>query len=788
MDSTNICFGEVGGSRTEGFLGKPSSDQLDGKVFESYWTLHEDFNARIFGTGLGHLFTLVVVGAILLLLGAGSWCIAGGNDDYDDSFHDAFWISWGVFFDPGTHTGLSADDAGTVRLVAVIFSICGFIFNLTLLGTVVEGVRGTLRNWKEMYSRISTRDHMLILGWGDKTLFLLSELLAENKGFNPFMPKEGCCRRRCGCCCRRRHKAPRVVILADRAATDMAQEVHMHVLFEGLSDKTISYREGSPTDRTELMKVSAPMARDIFIMGSDSSTKGSDNWITQTLLALGALPGVMRLSGEVFAEMQTHQSVRVARTVLARAEGIVARYAVNRMLVLRSIVPSVGYTYLQAMSFRSGNEFYRICVPQELAGQRFRDVCPLFSDGVVCAVMFPGDALSNDEEQETFSLAGEHVLDACDHLLLLAPSFEDASRWNFVNPASQSAAGDKAKAVESEKTKSLEAIDGEEDEEEEFLHEPWELLKPDGQLQLGRLASGPKVVLLIGCPPDFPNVLLCLDNYLARGSEVHVLSTKSFEWRQETLERFFGQGWNSSIDQDYFMRISVNHHIGMPTCANDLVLLPLDSADSALVLAEQSDEESTLAVDSQNLTVVICLRGLLNEARPSKKCKIVTELLDAKSQQVLQRNSGVRRLGSFVYSNALATGVFASAAAEKSVYNVVKALLDPNNNAGHIAAVPISYFCTGVVSLSFWDLHRKVWKSCGGILLGWRKYQDRYPKLNPVHKQELYTWNSALADELVVLMPRSAARPWISSPALTPPRTGNRVSDAWLMPNTMSAW
>merc|ERR1719203_449886 len=137
--------------------------------------------------------------------------------------------------------------------------------------------------------------------------------------------------------------------------------------------------------------------------------------------------------------------------------------------------------------------------------------------------------------EEVFSMNGDHVLSDGDHLLLLAQCWEDARRWNFnLSDAS------------SDLIESAEVAD----KNEKLSHEPWELLKPDGQLQLGRLTSGPKVVLLIGCPPDFPNVLLALDNYLARGSEVHVLSTKTFEWRQDTIERFFGPQWSATDDQE----------------------------------------------------------------------------------------------------------------------------------------------------------------------------------------------------------------------------------------------
>ena len=51
------------------------------------------------------------------------------------------WFSWGVFFDPGTQTGIESIAKGQEKFVAVTFSVLGFVFNLVFLGIVVEQVR-----------------------------------------------------------------------------------------------------------------------------------------------------------------------------------------------------------------------------------------------------------------------------------------------------------------------------------------------------------------------------------------------------------------------------------------------------------------------------------------------------------------------------------------------------------------------------------------------------------------------------------------------------------------------
>jgi len=514
----------------------------------------------------------------------------------------------------------------------------------------------------------------------------------------------------------------------------MRQQVRLHLVFEGLSGWRICYREGNPADRTELMKVSAAMADDILILGTDHDGRGSDQQIIQMLLALGALPGVSSLAGDVFVEMQTYQNARVVSTVLEGAVGIVPRHTVNRMLVLRAVVPSVGYTFLDVVSFRRGDAMYKVPVPVEFLGTPFRDVYQAFPDAVVFGIL-PASVKGSVEMPKLVMDAGRQLQEG-DNLLVLAPTWESANSFN-------------REAIEAHGPLSARG-------RPRFQ----EVIQADGQLQLGPKAAGAKVVIIIGCPLDFPNVLQAFDDYLARGSEVHVLSVRTLAWRHDALRRYFGRRNGTLVEADesaYFKRISVKHHVGVPTCTKDLLLLPLVTADSALVLAEQMDQEAPVAVDSRNLNTVITLRGLLSEKRARKKCKVVTELLDPKSQQVLQRNSNVRSCGSFVYSNSIATGVFAMAAAEKEVYNLLLEFLDPHNPMAHISASLAGDLLHGTENLSYSELQRRVWDAQGGILLGWRRTHERYPVLNPKDKTARVAWSENAGDELITLRPQNGA-------------------------------
>ena len=65
------------------------------------------------GTLMGNFVTLIFFSLFLVLLGALAWLAAGcGTDmtcgDYPAEFWPAFWLSWGLHFDPGTQTGIAS--------------------------------------------------------------------------------------------------------------------------------------------------------------------------------------------------------------------------------------------------------------------------------------------------------------------------------------------------------------------------------------------------------------------------------------------------------------------------------------------------------------------------------------------------------------------------------------------------------------------------------------------------------------------------------------------------------
>ena len=89
-----------------------------------------------FGTALGQFVMLALSAAALIVSGAVAWHGATG-----DAIDEAFWLSWGIFFDPGTQTGLEGGASMSRKLVVLLWSVLGFVYNLVVLGRIVDAIR-----------------------------------------------------------------------------------------------------------------------------------------------------------------------------------------------------------------------------------------------------------------------------------------------------------------------------------------------------------------------------------------------------------------------------------------------------------------------------------------------------------------------------------------------------------------------------------------------------------------------------------------------------------------------
>lgn len=112
------------------------------------------------GTLGGQLVSQLLAAGALVLLATLWWGWLGGDRVMEDlgesseiNWKAASWHAWSLFFDPGTQTGLSGNSTVSIKCAAAIISLLGFVFNLTMMGFIVEFLKRTMEELGELYGR-----------------------------------------------------------------------------------------------------------------------------------------------------------------------------------------------------------------------------------------------------------------------------------------------------------------------------------------------------------------------------------------------------------------------------------------------------------------------------------------------------------------------------------------------------------------------------------------------------------------------------------------------------------
>jgi hypothetical protein len=648
------------------------------------------------------------------------------------------------------------------HIIAVSFSVCGFIFNLVFLGVIVEIARGKLREWETLYGRIVMNDHVVVLGWTDMTLFVLSELDAMFANHQLGTP---------------------IIVLGDLPKEKMEAEIRTQLQLNSVGSR-IHCREGKTYEVDDLQRVSIASARVVLVLGASRQPQKADSRTVTTLLALHAV----RMGSLVLAEVQQTQTVDVLAGLFGEGKapfdvvGITASTVVDQILSQCALDPMVGAALIEILTFDDDALVVSDPVSKSkklrgLAGEPFTAGQKLFPMGVVFG-----------------------IIEATGTLLIAPPKtrrFAGGDRLIMVNQAQTQRKKGKCRTFERARSSFLSGVMEckRQIKITRGLRTPTVLVRTTERLAAEpwrRTDKGlkPGVVIILGWRQGIGPLIKALDARLPEGSSIHMLADKPLGDREIELMR---EGVYSRKDGNIQLTLQsckLYHIAGISTRRDDVAELPLNKATAAIVLADmdrlgisnmekQGGEELQVADSDTVIAVELLqqLRAAISNAARLPRLTIVAEVFDFLTFRVFQTDESLlcsalkaASKSSLVlpfHRKHLEAATLCVSTQLPSLGHVLEALTGllvrrrgkPNALQVKVVAAPVAEVLAGNLKdpHSFNDIQEKT----ETVVLGWVRDGDLV--VNPKDKVKKFTW--AKDDQLIlcsskaeVMVPRLTSR------------------------------
>ena len=535
------------------------------------------------GAGFQLLIVAIVIGLISLIGGvAVHWSGSEG------SLLDSVWWAFLRLTDPG----YLGDDQGTWRrIVSTVLTVSGYVVFLgALVAIKTQWLIARMREFERGLTPVSLRQHIVIVGWSNRTLPLLRELVGNERVRRQFQSAFDV-------------RRLRAVVLSEGVSAAQAQAMRADPMLGRFASQVV-LRDGSPLEEEAIHRAGCLNAA-VVIMPTDFGR--ADSLISADVTTIRSLLSIDARAEEhghkpplVVAEIQDMRRREMARNAYRGPLEIVpSDDSISRLLTQNLIHPGLAAFFREVLTAHDGNEIF-MRSPGKLTGATLKDVssqCPsAILLGLVREVRGKPAALLN-------LTAAERVQEK-DQLIMLARQFDDTE------PVSGPG-------------KRLPGLD-----------------RPSVQPAL-RPRTQHHRVLILGWNQRIPNLLMELASYPDERFVVDLFSSTDVALRRREIEQYNDGG----------STVEVNHFEGDFMLTGELDRMDLTHYSAILLIASDrlANEEEA---DARAIVGHRLIESLLKDK--SKRPQILLELSDPANEGLIRMPGAETVVSPLIISHLLA--------------------------------------------------------------------------------------------------------------------------------------
>jgi hypothetical protein len=492
---------------------------------------------------------LLFIASLVGMVAIGGGLVVQATDTPFDGHKTAIWWAFLRLTDPGY---LGDDETLARRVISTMLTVLGYVlFMGSLIAIMTQWLNQKIRNFESGLTPIVRRNHILILGWTNRTPAIVEELMRSEGRVRRFLQLRGA-------------RGLHVVILSENVNLERTMELR-RALGPLWDARKITFRSGIPLRLKHLERVDFRNASAIILPGADFAYGGateSDTRIIKTVLSITNQQRTNRnrslrlLVTEIFDPSKIQMIQRSYQGVL---EILASDLFITRCIVQNVRHPGLSYLFHQILVHGHGSSIY-IRTFESFAGSRFGDLTGISPKAILLGVVRPhGEAF-----RPMLNPSGDLILEPKDRFVFFAQRYEDCEILKNP-PAKQS--------------------------------------QPQSQRVSHIQVKSMRRILILGWNHKVVPLIKELSGYLHEQFEVSILSLKPSSERAAELGR-------KETDQH---RVGITHYEGDHTSLSDLADLDLTSYDNVVMLGSdwvETQEES----DARTIVGHLVLKNILEGA------------------------------------------------------------------------------------------------------------------------------------------------------------------------------